>query len=72
MSHLVSAICRLAQRKEHKGKLIVTVLPSHGERYLSTPLFNRLWVKVGGTVGLAPTSLGVRNAVMMFLRAGPF
>ncbi|MBR5236451.1 MAG: cysteine synthase A [Clostridia bacterium] len=34
-----SAAKKLAQRSENKGKLIVTLLPDTGERYLSTPMF---------------------------------
>ncbi|PPS42747.1 cysteine synthase A [Chroococcidiopsis sp. TS-821] len=44
-----AALCaaiRVGQRSENKGKLIVMIQPSFGERYLSTPLFQDLEPKV--------------------------
>ena len=39
----VCAAVRVAMKPENQGKRIVTIIPSFGERYLSTPLYEGLW-----------------------------
>lgn len=39
----VEAALRVGRRSENKDKLIAVVLPSYGERYLSTILFEKQW-----------------------------
>ena len=48
-----AALCaaiRAAQRQENKGRLIVMIQPSFGERYLSTPLFQDLEARLAASV----------------------
>ena len=43
----VWAACEVAKRPENKGKVIVTIACSTGERYLSTPLAAEARAEVG-------------------------
>ncbi|MEH2367302.1 cysteine synthase A [Nostoc sp.] len=48
-----AALCaaiRVAQRQENKGRLVVMIQPSFGERYLSTPLFQDLEARLATSV----------------------
>jgi cysteine synthase A len=43
----VAAAVRLAHKPEHKGKILVVILPDSGERYLTTVLFDGLFNEQG-------------------------
>ncbi len=54
----VWAALQLAKRPENKGKLIVAIIPSSSERYLSTWLFNDINTDSDSIADLIPTAPG--------------
>ena len=51
----VLAFLTVGRRQEHKGELIITILPLFGERYLSSALFEGLRKKAEGmTAAVTP------------------
>jgi cysteine synthase len=61
----VAAAIRLAQRPEYRNKVIVTVAPSFGERYVSTALFEGLAIVPPAASAAAPAASPPNAALLL-------